>query len=126
LESWARYLYAVRRTSDTSEAEKHIENLNLVRIEEPSDGEEVSGSVKIVGTAKGKFVESYKLEYRAAGSEDWSAIATGSSRAKSSVLATWDTSGLPPGEYELRLDVVRSDGDYRPYDQIRVLVRAAN
>jgi tetratricopeptide (TPR) repeat protein len=121
---WQRYLKAAGRGTDTSDAEKHIENIKLVSIEAPADGDQVSGSVKIVGTAYGKYVDSYKLTYRAVGSEEWSSIGTGISPVKHEKLATWNTSGLVPGEYELRLDVVRSDDDFRPWDQITVTVRA--
>jgi tetratricopeptide (TPR) repeat protein len=120
---WHRYLYAASLSADTSDAEKHIENIKLVTIEAPTAGEQVSGSVKIVGTAIGKYVESYKLVYRAVGSEAWLPIGSGESPVKHDTLATWNTAGLSPGEYELRLDVVRSDDDFRPYDQITVVVR---
>jgi tetratricopeptide (TPR) repeat protein len=123
---WQRYLKAAGRGTDTSDAEKHIENIKLVAIEAPANGEQVSGKVKIVGTAIGKYVESYKLEYRALDSEAWSSIGTGISPVKHDKLATWDTAGLAPGEYQLRLDVVRSDDDFRPWDQITVVVQPTN
>ena len=126
LEWWQRYLYAARPSTDTSEAQKHIDNLKLVSIEQPATGDRVSGKVKIVGTAKGRMVQSYKLVFRAVGSEEWSSIGTGAERIESGLLATWDTIGLSPGEYQLRLDVVRSDEDVRPYDEITVIVQPSN
>ncbi len=126
LEWWQRYLYAASRDSDTSEAEKQIASLKLVQIEKPSSGARVSGNVQIVGTAKGKFIQSYKLEVRAEGSDTWSIIGTGTERVSSGPLAVWDTAGLAPGEYRLRLDVVRSDEDVRPYDEITVVVQPSN
>jgi len=37
-------------------------------------------------------------------------------------LATWDTTGLTPGEYRLRLTVVDQTGNYGPHDEIGVMV----
>jgi tetratricopeptide (TPR) repeat protein len=120
---WQRYIYAASQGTDTSDAQKHIENIKLVSIEAPAAGERVSGKVRIMGTAIGRYVESYKLEYRALGSEQWVAIGSGESPVKHDRLATWNTAELAPGEYQLRLDVVRSDDDFRPYDQITVVVQ---
>jgi tetratricopeptide (TPR) repeat protein len=122
LEWWQRYLYAAPPGTDTSEAQKHIDNLKLVSIEQPGSGDHLSGRVKITGTAKGKMVQSYKLVYRPVGSEEWLSISTGTEKITNGLLGTWDTTGLLPGEYEIRLDVIRSDEDFRPYDQITVVV----
>jgi tetratricopeptide (TPR) repeat protein len=122
LEWWQRYLYAAGPAADLSEIQEQIENLKLVQIEGPEAGAKVSGKVEIVGTAKGKGFVSYKLEVRSVGSESWSTIATGTDRVTSETLGIWDTAGLSPGEYQLRLDVTLSDEEIPPYHLVTVEV----
>jgi tetratricopeptide (TPR) repeat protein len=125
LEWWHRYLYATARSSDTSEAQKHIESLLQVQIEEPADGDRVSGSVEIIGTATGEDFGSYKVTYSAPGSPDsWSTIGEGKSKVENDRLITWNTVGLSPGEYLVRLSVVDDDGKDLPYDEIAVEIES--
>lgn len=131
LEMWYRYLYATARTSDTSETQKQIDTLLQIQIEQPGDGDLVSGSVQITGTATGKSFGSYKIAYSAAGgaaesSDTWSTIDQGKSKVKQGELVTWNTAGLSPGKYRIRLSVVNSDGKDRPYDEITVQVVPAD
>ena len=127
VESWQRYLYAATGSADTTEAQEHIDSLLQVQIEQPADGDRVSGLVKIKGTARGKEFKAYQVKYRSAGSPDtWSTIDTGTSPVEHGVLVTWETAGLAPGEYRLRLSVEDDDGKDLPYDEITVEIEPSN
>ena len=95
-------------------------------IEAPASGDVVGGMVEIRGTAgaTGSSFRSYRLDY-GLGREpsEWRAI--GSERDHSvehGVLALWDTTALPPGEYVLRLRVFDEAGNE---DEARVVVNVA-
>jgi tetratricopeptide (TPR) repeat protein len=126
LESWYQYLYTNGRTADIKEVQKHIDALENVRIEQPADGEQLSGPVKIRGVASGKEFRSYQVQVRPeASSGAWSTVGQGSSKVKGGSLATWNTTGLTPGKYRLRLVVVNSKGKEFPYDEITVQIGAS-
>jgi hypothetical protein len=79
--------------------------------------------VEIVGTATDKKFQQYTLKASPVGSESWSTIDTGGSPVEHGVLAQWDTAQLTPGSYRLRLEVLRTNGKDRPYDEITVEVQ---
>jgi hypothetical protein len=67
----------------------------------------VRGQVLVRGTARG----SYTLEVRAgADPKQWQTIAGSSGAVADGILGTWQTAGLEPGEYTLRLKVITADG----------------
>jgi tetratricopeptide (TPR) repeat protein len=122
LEAWQRYVYASPPGTDTDDAEKKIDSLLQVHIEQPAAGDAIAGSVEIRGTAMAEGFQSYELGYKAAESSDaWSEISTAKSEVEEGLLATWDTAGLSPGEYRLRLDVT-AKADV-PYDEIGIEVK---
>ena len=90
------------------------------RIDSPSPGQQVSGLVPIIGTAQFNpaEVQYYKLEIGAGTSPNsWTTF--GSTHRESignGLLETLQSDALPPGQYVIRLIVVRNDGNYpNPY-----------
>jgi membrane peptidoglycan carboxypeptidase len=80
-----------------------------VTITSPELFTEVSGTVKITGTATGADFVSYRvLAGQGLNPQEWIQIAGGSEPVANDVLAEWDTSGLS-GLYAVQLQVVRSD-----------------
>jgi hypothetical protein len=65
----------------------------------------VCGTVPIVGIATDAHFGSWVLQCTGGGSSGWTTIASGTSPQPGGVLATWDTSGLEPCAYTLRLIV---------------------
>jgi hypothetical protein len=90
------------------------------RITSPSPGEQVSGVVSVIGTANFNTadVQYYKLEIGSgAAPTSWTTFGTThSSPVANGVLETLYARDLPPGQYVIRLIVVRNDGNFpTPY-----------
>ncbi|HEX2996922.1 MAG TPA: hypothetical protein VHP14_19020, partial [Anaerolineales bacterium] len=80
-----------------------------VNIISPELFTEVSGNVKITGTAAGDGFVSYRvLVGQGLNPQEWTQVAEGSQPVANDVLASWDTIGLG-GLYAVQLQVVRSD-----------------
>lgn len=91
----------------------------------PEEGAAVSGTVDIVGVAEGPGFLTYYVEY-APGAEpapgDWQPVAEASTQpVLFGPLVTWDTTGLPPGMYTLRLRVFDVTNNF-VLDDVRVNV----
>jgi tetratricopeptide (TPR) repeat protein len=126
--AWDRYLVATcQGAPDADTAHAHIDWLQQTWIDQPAHGADVSGQVAIIGTATlAEGFQFYKLEYASAsGPEQWTAIGDAvDDPVEHGLLAAWSTSGLPAGEYWLRLTVVDIDGNHSPYDQVTIRVVA--
>ncbi len=77
----------------------------------------------ITGTADNSYVGSlypfsyYKLEFGVGTNpQSWTLITQNSTPVTNGTLGTWVTTNLPNGTYTLRLIVVDTSGNYRPYD----------
>jgi len=100
-----------------------------VRITSPGMGDKVKGRVEIWGTVDIADFWYYKVEF-AMGAEpaedDWHFIGPEREDAKAPItnghLVTWNTSGLSPGVYSLRLVVVDIAGNYPPMNICRLQV----
>ena len=80
-----------------------------VTITSPELFTEVSGNVKITGTAAGENFVSYRvLAGQGLNPQQWIQIAEGNQPVTNDVLASWDTTGLS-GLYAVQLQVVRND-----------------
>jgi len=101
-EEWARVLGVSLAPTERSSPE----NLPVI-ISAPAWGATVSGVVTVSGrTVSGEF-ESYRLEYGAGVSPTgWTLIQESNQPVSDSTLGTWDTRGLTPGAYTLRLVVI--------------------
>jgi hypothetical protein len=84
-------------------------------IASPVTGVPVRGHAEIRGTASDARLVDYEVEFRRHGSSSWAepeatVLVRSSIQVTSGTLATWDTSGLPDGLYDLRLAVTDSLG----------------
>jgi hypothetical protein len=82
--------------------------LDLVRIQTPVDGEYLQGSVQIIGTVTGTGLQTAEISFRYqdSQSQSWFAISQISSPVVDDILATWDTSTIADGVYQIRVLVV--------------------
>jgi subtilisin-like proprotein convertase family protein len=72
-------------------------------IASPDNCDVLGDSVTIIGTATDAHFGGWVLQYTGGPTNGWQTIASGSSPVNNGVLATWDTSALPPCSYTLRL-----------------------
>lgn len=91
----------------------------------PEPGQDISGTVTLVGTVDVDNFGFYKYEVSTQGSETWATISAGREIVKNSELGLWDTSTLTPGDYELRLLVIDNQGQSLPACVISVRVIAS-
>jgi len=104
-EEWARALGVALAPTERSDPK----NLPVL-ITVPAWGATVSGVITVSGRAASGDFESYRLEYGAGASPAaWTAILESTTLVSDAVLGSWDTRGLAPGAYTLRL-VVRDRG----------------
>jgi hypothetical protein len=83
-----------------------------VRISEPGTGAQVSGVIRIVGSANIVDFWYYKFEFRGNGFGDWTFIQRFDNAINGGILGAWDTRSVPSGNYEFRLVVVDKTGNY--------------
>jgi len=81
-----------------------------VMISSPVDGSEVSGVVRISGTAQTENFGFYKYEVARPGDTVWLSINAGDEPVTDGVLGDWITTALPAGDYLLRLVVIDNQG----------------
>lgn len=93
-----------------------------VFISAPRSGQEVRGTVEIRGTVNIPELGFYKYEVSPVGSDTWATIAAGRAAVIDGSLGQWDTSALPPGDYQLRLVVSDTQGRALPACGITVRV----
>jgi len=90
----------------------------------PEPGQEVSGTVSLVGTVNVDNFGFYKYEVSSQGSDAWSTISAGRKLVNNGEVGLWDTASLTPGDYQLRLEVTDNQGQPYPACIISVRVRA--
>jgi hypothetical protein len=72
----------------------------------PQAGDEITGSIELIGTVNLPKLGFYKYEYRYQGDELWTPISAGNKPIIDDALGgTWNTEQLIPGNYFLRLVV---------------------
>lgn len=81
----------------------------------PASGAAVGGVVPVRGAAAAANFLRYDLHLAPAGATLWTWLRSGEAQVSDGILADWDTSSLPNGRYDLRLRVVRQDGNYHEY-----------
>lgn len=83
----------------------------------PAPGSTVTGLVTVTGTAIDPTFQRYELYFKPAeaGEQAYAYIGEGMQEVTAGPLAVWDTTELPPGAYDLRMRVVRLDGNYSEY-----------
>ena len=75
----------------------------VLEITSPEEGEQVSGTVELIGTVNIEDFGSYKYEYSTTGAVNWITIAAGNQLKLDESLGFWYTSSLVPGPYLLQL-----------------------
>ncbi len=93
-----------------------------VIITAPQQNEEVSGIVKIEGSANIPNFGFYKYEIARPGETIWLTILAGREIVQEGELGQWDTGTLSTGDYMLRLVVTDNQGDSLPPCVIQVRV----
>jgi len=77
----------------------------IADISQPFACETVDGLVKIIGTAVDAHLAGWVLQYTGGGALGWVTIASGNTNVFNDVLTEWNTAGLRPCAYTLRLVV---------------------
>ncbi len=72
-------------------------------ITSPTNCDNVSGIVPIVGTVSDLHFQSWVLQYTGGNQNGWVTIASGNNQVINDVIANWNTAGLLPCAYTLRL-----------------------
>jgi hypothetical protein len=95
-----------------------------IMITSPEPGEQIRGSIMLMGTADIPNFGFYKYEYSPSGAEDWITIQAGRESRSEESLGEWDTSEIPPGDYLLRLVVRDNEGQALPacIVSVRILI----
>lgn len=108
--------------------------LDLVRIQSPVDGEYLQGSVPIIGTVTGTGLQTVEISFRYqdSQSQSWFVISQITSPVVENIIATWDTSTIADGLYQIRVLAVYDNGrelekiinnlnvrNYTPFDPLQ-------
>jgi hypothetical protein len=94
---------------------------------DPSNGDTISGIVELKGTVNVENLGFYKYEYSPTSSDRWTTIAAGNTIIVDEPLGgAWDTSGLIPGNYELRLVVNDTLNNVLPACVIQITIEATD
>lgn len=91
-------------------------------IASPGIGQVLRGDTPVVGTASIEGFQFFKLEWSAAGSDQWHWFAGSETPAVGTVLGVFRAGSLPPGQYVIRLVVVDNTGNYPPPCQVSVVI----
>ncbi len=101
-----------------------VQQQATVQITSPEMGAEVRGLVPIIGSASVEPFQFYKVEYGIGSSpSQWALI--GSLRETPVIngqLEVWDTNTVPDGVYTLRLQAVKTDGNFEEFTVRGVVV----
>jgi hypothetical protein len=108
-----------------------------VEITSPKNGATIKGDVTLKGSAKITNFGFYKYEYKQPADTRWSTIQAGtevrcpdiscglvSTDTPNDTLGDWNTTNIAPGDYQLRLVVLDSQGVAAPACEIAVKVEA--
>lgn len=94
----------------------------VAAIDSPQPCTIAQGLVNIVGTVSGPGLNSWTLEYTGGDDDTWVQLATSTVSVNSGLLASWNTTGLRPCGYTLRLRVDEAGGQI---ERLRSLVLSA-
>jgi len=83
----------------------------VLEITSPADGEQVSGTVELIGSVNVAEFGSYKYEFSTTGTINWVTIAAGNQLKLDESLGFWYTSALTPGPYLLSLVPLNNLGE---------------
>jgi hypothetical protein len=84
-------------------------------ISAPRDGASIHGIVEFKGTVPAQDLLRWELSWAPGESDQWQFLVASGAAIEDGVLARLDLSQLPPGLYDFRLRVVRTDTNYTDY-----------
>jgi len=93
-----------------------------VNLTSPLNGDRISGSIVVVGSANITNFGFFTLQIAHPGDTAWLPILVGQQTIKNATLGTWETSTLTPGDYLLRLVVTDNVGNELPPCAVQVTV----
>jgi hypothetical protein len=85
-----------------------------IMLTSPAAGDEIKGTVELVGTVDIPNFGFYKYEVAQMGSDTWATISADRTPVNKGLLGRWNTSALTPGDYQLRLVVIDNQGQALP------------
>lgn len=94
-------------------------------ITSPVANARLRGTIEIRGSAYlGGIFQFYKVEYQPLGAppDEWIVITLATRQVRDGLLGTWDTTTVPDGTYNLKLTVVKLDGNYEQTPLRQVVV----
>ena len=95
----------------------------VIDVSFPKAGDEIKGSITLIGDANIPNFGFYKYEFSPRDSESWSAVEANRKSVINDKLGTWDTSAIPQGDYQLRLVVTDNQGNELPACIIPVRIK---
>lgn len=81
-------------------------------ITSPRVGDAVTGIMPLIGSTNLSDFQYFKVEYRPYGESNWRWLMDGHSAVANGKIMDWHTRTVPRGTYEIRLTVVKRDGNY--------------
>ncbi len=91
----------------------------------PRTNEVIRGQVAVIGTVNGfpkNPFDHYELEISGSGFEAWEQLIVSAVQLWQAPIYTLDTTRWPDGEYDLRLRIVYSDGNYDEFEARRLFI----
>jgi hypothetical protein len=125
LEHYQVFLALTPYSYRSEQARAEIERMSGYAITSPGPGATIAGSVPVMGTTLLPDFQFFKLEYGAGPHpQEWTTIGDiVTTQVENGLLGTWDASGLPAGDYVLRLVVVDSTYNYPPAYTVPVAIK---
>lgn len=107
--------YYLRNLSFANQGPAQLALSPAAGIVSPRSGTQASGIVDFVGTVPEADLLRWELAWSPAQREQWTFLVGGDQPVMAEVIASLDLSQLPPGQYDFRLRIVRSDYNYTDY-----------
>lgn len=108
--------YYVRRLRVENDPRVQNNPFSLIRITSPQEGSRLSGVIDITGTIVHPRLQRWELYWAQqtlqGQAQEWLYLYRGDNQIVDDLIARLDVSQVPPGVYDLRLRVVRIDGNY--------------
>lgn len=95
-----------------------------IMLTSPKPGEEVNGTVTLIGTANAPNFGFYKYEIAPVGTDNWTTISAGAEIKVDKDLGQWNTTTLANGDYFLQLVIIDNVG--QTLEPCVIAVRVAN
>jgi hypothetical protein len=85
-----------------------------VMLTSPQAGDEIKGTIELIGTVNIPNFGFYKYEVARMGSDTWATISANRDPVIDGLIGRWNTTALTPGDYQLRLVVTDNQGKMLP------------